>query len=102
MNIHLYSSIHSFMPRTFFLFETVILFPESYQVGNSFFSHRKKVVAMYEQTPEFFMKFRRPRKDIEFKNDICYAFGLPCDDNECCDIEQKHYLLLLESSCKFP
>ena len=68
------------------------------------------VEAMYEQTPEFFMKFRKnfdyhicleePRVE-KFENDICYAFGLYSGESEYCDIEQKYYHLLLESSSKF-
>ena len=69
------------------------------------------VEAMYEQTPEFFMKFRKnfryhicleePRVGKDFENDICYAFGLHSEESEYCNIEQKHYHLLLESSSKF-
>ena len=70
------------------------------------------VGAMYEQRPEFFMKFRikfryqicleEPRgSGGYFGNKICYAFHLHSEESEYCDIEQKHYHLLLESSSKF-
>ena len=69
------------------------------------------VEAMYEQTPEFFMKSRKnfryhicleePRVGRDFENDIFYAFGSHSEESEYCDIEQKHYHLLLESSSKF-
>ena len=68
------------------------------------------VEALYQQTPEFFMKVGKnfsyhiclegPRVGKDFENDICYALGLNSEESEYCDIEQKHYLLL-ESSSKF-
>ena len=112
VNILLLSSIHSLMPRIFFFF----LKPElrSKKVTKSelvFFEFPKMVEAMYEQTPEFCMQFRkhsryhvcleelRVGKDLE--NEICCVLGLHSEESEYCDIEQKHYHLLLESSSKF-
>lgn len=62
---------------------------------------------MYEQTPTFFMKFRKEfryfilyeelklREYVE--NSVCYAFGLHNETHqEHCHIQETHYHLLLE------
>ena len=74
-----------------------------------FFHFPEMVEAMYEQTPEFFIRFRKnfryqfcleePRVGKDFENDICSALGLHSKESEYCDLEQKHYLL--ESSSQF-
>ena len=56
-----------------------------------FFQFPKKVEAMYEQSPEFFMKFwknfryhicfQEPRVGKDFEKDICYAFGLHSEES---------------------
>lgn len=63
---------------------------------------------MYEQSPHFFMKYRKdfryyiyfeePRLGIDFEDDVCYAYGLHSKKNEYCSIKERHFHVLLGTS----